>query len=319
MFSSTIIPTIGRDSLALAVESVLSQVLSGENFQVIVVNDTGHHLPFAGWQTHPRVTILETQRRERSVARNTGAAISLGRYLHFLDDDDLLLPGALEALRQITRESDADWVYGRTMLVDRMGKPQLVLNQNLQGNLFVQVMAGEWIPLQSSLIRAQAFFDAGGFDPHLSGPEDIDLQRRIAFSGSFARTQAITARVAMGSSGSSTDWSVHASAAQQARDAVLNQAGCWGRLRRSAAEASEHTGYWRGRIARLYLTSFVWNMRRRQTMTAVNRASYGGAALLLSGRYLLRRETWQAVTRAYQSFSFAGGDSQPNEAGTPTG
>jgi hypothetical protein len=253
------------------------------------------------------------------MARNTGAAISLGRYLHFLDDDDLLLPGALEALRQTTQESDADWVYGRTMLVDRMGMPQLVLNQNHQGYLFVQAMAGEWIPLQSSLIRAQAFFDAGGFDPQLSGPEDIDLQRRIAFSGSFACTQAITARVAMGSSGSATDWTRHASAAQQARESVLRQGGCWGRLRRSAAEASEHTGYWRGRIARLYLTSFVWNLRQRQTMIAVNRAAFGSAALLLAGRHLLRRETWQAVTRPYQSFSINSGDTLPNRAGNSTG
>jgi hypothetical protein len=63
MFSSTIIPTIGRASLSQAVQSVLSQALSGENFQVIVVNDTGRHLPDADWQTHPSVSILETQRR----------------------------------------------------------------------------------------------------------------------------------------------------------------------------------------------------------------------------------------------------------------
>ncbi len=318
MFSSTIIPTIGRDSLAQAVESVLSQSLNGETFQVIVVNDAGRPLPAAGWQIHPQVTILETARRERSVARNTGAAIGRGSYLHFLDDDDMLLPGALEALRQAALENEAAWVYGRTLLVDRQGQPQQVLNQRLQGNLFVQSMAGEWIPLQSSLIQAQAFFAAGGFDPQLSGPEDIDLQRRIAFTGSFARTEAVTARVAMGSSGSSTDWSEHASAAQQARESLLAQAGCWRRLRRSAAEAGEHPGYWRGRIARLYLTSMVWNLRRGRIMTTLSRAASGGAALLAGG-YLLQRETWQAVSRPYQSFSFSGGETNPEEAGNPAG
>jgi hypothetical protein len=42
------------------------------------------------------------------------------------------------------------------------------------------VMAGEWIPLQASLIEAKTFFTVGGFNPLITGPEDIDLLRRIA-------------------------------------------------------------------------------------------------------------------------------------------
>ena len=42
--------------------------------------------------------VVNTHHSERSVARNTGAALSHGDYLHFLDDDDILLPGAYAAL-----------------------------------------------------------------------------------------------------------------------------------------------------------------------------------------------------------------------------
>ena len=96
MFCSTVIPTIGRSTLSRAVCSVLQQSFTADEFEVIVVNDSGSPLPDADWQHSDHVRVLHTNRRERSVARNTGAAIAEGRYLHFLDDDDWLLPGALK-------------------------------------------------------------------------------------------------------------------------------------------------------------------------------------------------------------------------------
>lgn len=53
-----------------------------------MVNDSGRSLPYMDWQNSPHVQIIEANQHERSVARNTGAAIARGIYLHFLDDDD---------------------------------------------------------------------------------------------------------------------------------------------------------------------------------------------------------------------------------------
>jgi hypothetical protein len=83
-----------------------------------------------------------------------------GRYLHFLDDDDWLFPDALQHLWALAESSDAAWLYGSTQLVDRQQKPIIKLHHGLNGNCFAHVMAGEWIPLQASLIRAEAFFQA---------------------------------------------------------------------------------------------------------------------------------------------------------------
>jgi len=63
-------------------------------------------------------------------------------------------------------------------------------------------MAGEWIPLQASLIKTKAFFAVGGFNPHISGPEDIDLLRRIALEGDIAGVQALVAYIVRGEAGS---------------------------------------------------------------------------------------------------------------------
>jgi glycosyltransferase involved in cell wall biosynthesis len=54
MFCSTIIPTVGRDRLARAVESVLSKKCRPQLFEVIVVNDSGQPLTPAAWQQSPR-------------------------------------------------------------------------------------------------------------------------------------------------------------------------------------------------------------------------------------------------------------------------
>ena len=74
MFSSTIIPTVGRPTLERTVESVLNQNFDKDQFEVIVVNDSGEPLTKnASWRTARNIQILETNRRERSFARNTGA------------------------------------------------------------------------------------------------------------------------------------------------------------------------------------------------------------------------------------------------------
>ncbi|MHB1457836.1 MAG: glycosyltransferase family 2 protein, partial [Armatimonadota bacterium] len=103
MIISAIIPTYKReDLLKRAVYSVLTQELpSGHQLEVIVVNDSGVPLSDTEWQHDNRVTVLTSQHIERCFARNAGASISKGDYLHFLDDDDMLLPGAYAALISI--------------------------------------------------------------------------------------------------------------------------------------------------------------------------------------------------------------------------
>ena len=80
---STIIPTVGRATLSHAVQSVIDQQLYGEEVEIIVVNDSGQPLPKMSWMDAPNLQIIDTNHRERSVARNAGAAIARGKYLHF--------------------------------------------------------------------------------------------------------------------------------------------------------------------------------------------------------------------------------------------
>ena len=302
MFCSTIIPTVGRPTLTRAVESVLSQTILSSDFEVIVVNDSGFPLPEADWQKSERVQVIHTNRRERSVARNTGAAIAKGKYLHFLDDDDWVTSDAYHHLWELSQLSDASWLYGITQLVDRQSNPTIKLRHELQGNCFVQAMAGEWIPLQASLIERNTFFDIGGFNPLLTGPEDIDLLRRVLLIGDLAETENHIATVIMGGEGSTTDYVQHPHASRLAREDILDAPNSFQRMRASATNS-----IWLGRMLRIYLTSAVWNLMHRRIFHVLSRIIHVLLDLIIAGINILSRDFWQAVLNSYQSITFERG------------
>jgi glycosyltransferase involved in cell wall biosynthesis len=307
MFCSTVIPTIGRASLARAVNSVLDQSFTADEFEVIVVNDSGSPLPEASWRHSSRVQVIHTNKRERCVARNAGAAIARGKYLHFLDDDDWLLPGALAAFWDLAQATDAAWLYGGSQLVDREGQPIIELHHHLSGNCLVQVMAGEWIPLQSSLINARSFSAVGGFDPRTPGSEDIHLARCIALCGDMAETSITVAAIGMGTEASSTNYARAATLRRRAREEIFDAPGAFKRMC-----ASANTGSWKGRLVRAYLTSAAWNLASRRVFVALSRAAHSLAGLALAGPHLLSVGFWRNLARNYESETFLRGFSEAN-------
>jgi glycosyltransferase involved in cell wall biosynthesis len=302
MLCSAVIPTIGRPSVTYAVESVLAQNLPHNEFEVLVINDSGAPLPEASWQQSDRVQVIDTHQRERSVARNTGAAAARGKYLHFLDDDDCVVPDAYHHLRELTASSSAKWLYGITQLSDRQARPLIRLRHNLNGNCFLQALAGEWIPLQSSWIDRETFLKIGGFNPLLAGPEDIDLLRRVLLHDDIAETPNLIARVIMGREGSSTDYTAHPRMSRWARESLLDHPDVYARMR-----SSSRSPMWRGRMTRVYLTSAVWNIQQRRFFTALSRLSLSMAAMLQSNVAMLTKDFWQAITTPYASPTFETG------------
>lgn len=80
---SVVVPTTGRDTLGRTLDSIRPQLLPGD--QLIVESDaTGD------WGATPRTK---------------GMAAAAGDYLLFMDDDDVYLPGSLDAVRSALREN----------------------------------------------------------------------------------------------------------------------------------------------------------------------------------------------------------------------
>lgn len=295
MFCSIVIPTIGRSSLSRAVRSVLDQAFDQDNaalpFEVIVVNDSGAPLPMdetsssEEWLRSDRVRVLHTQRRERCVARNTGAAVAKGQYLCFLDDDDWLLPNALADLGALARQNpDAVWLYGGIRVVDAEDRCLAELNSGLNGNCFAQILGGAWAPIQASLIQTRAFFSVGGYDPALLSTQDLDLCSRIAARGDLANTPTTVACLFRGQTwNTSTNYLRAPDYIRHSRDQVLSEPGAFSRLLRSSAQSRVDSDYWYGRIFRVYLSVVLWNLRRKRLFTAMSRAVYTAAWFGVAG------------------------------------
>jgi len=293
VFCSIIIPTVGRLTLSRAVRSVLDQEFSRDDFEVIVVNDSARPLPAAAWQESPRARVIHTNRRERSIARNTGAATAVGKYLWFLDDDDWLLPGALEAFWLLARQNqDAVWLYGGLRVADDSGTCLVELNSGLSGNRFAQILGGAWAPMQASLVETATFFAVGGFEAAICGTEDLDLCRRVALHGDLANTGATVACLLRGESWeTSTDYSGAPEANRYSRDRVLSEPGAFIRMLKSA-----DSSYWYGRIFHVYLSAVRHNLRHGRLFTAASRAVYSVAWFAMARQHVLSRAFWNAAT-----------------------
>lgn len=295
IYCSTIIPTVGRPTLTRTVMSVLDQQVSSDSFEVIVVNDSGKPLPPADWMSSKYVRVIETNRWNRSVARNAGAAIARGRFLHFLDDDDWLLPGAFESLWSLAKNSEAAWIFGGYQLVDREDEPLELCLPDEQGNCAIRLAIGEWIPLQVSLIRSDSFFAVGGFaslESLLGGDEDVDLSRQISLNFEIAGVQNPVAVIRFGHEQTTTNYKQLRQQSRISREKMLNSPGAAKRLQSSAQERAVFVDYWHGRLLWCYLASVYWNLNHRRPFTAFSRLITSVSIFGISWKYLFSRRFW---------------------------
>jgi glycosyltransferase involved in cell wall biosynthesis len=118
-----------------------------------------------------------------AAARNTGLRGSTGEYVVFLDADDRLLPGAVEAnLRCFSEHPESGFVFGTSTTIAADGAP-LPWTTAARGDedRYRALLAPGYIGMHATVMYRRAVLkQLGGFDTRLAACEDYDMFLRIA-------------------------------------------------------------------------------------------------------------------------------------------
>ncbi|MEK6645251.1 MAG: glycosyltransferase family A protein [Candidatus Firestonebacteria bacterium] len=197
---SVIIPTYNRlDYIHEAIDSVLAQTY--KNYEIIVVNDgSSVDIRKALEPYKDKIVYLSHQEnRGLSAARNTGIKNSNGKYLAFLDDDDLFENQKLEIQVPVLENNPAiGFVYSDYYIFNSKStdmKLRLAAGRD-DTQKFAQIFFLNYnVAVPTILIRRTCFEDVGFFDEDLRQHEDGDMLLRVALQWRVGFSEYPSARV----------------------------------------------------------------------------------------------------------------------------
>ncbi len=178
---SVIIPCYnGAAFLGDAIESV--QLQSYPNIEIIVVDDGSTDNSFEIAQSFP-VRYIRMDHCGLCEARNRGILESKGAYIVFLDADDRLQKGGIEAgVRLLEQRTDCAMAVGDHIFVTEQGTWLANSRKEcLQRFHYEALLRSNFVEMIASVLFRRTIFDQiGGFDPTLRVAEDYELYLRIA-------------------------------------------------------------------------------------------------------------------------------------------
>jgi glycosyltransferase involved in cell wall biosynthesis/GT2 family glycosyltransferase len=184
---SVCIPTYNREKLLKqTLDSVFAQTY--KNFEVVIVDDgstdgTKQMLENSGYN----VRYYWQQNSGDGAARNKLISLAQGKYISFLDSDDLLFPDSLERLIAAMPAGNEDTiVYGAYSAIDENGqklfrKRRKLYSGEITNHLFENIL----IHSCGSLIPTKILKEAAGFNTLYTVCSDYDLWLRLSLKYSF--------------------------------------------------------------------------------------------------------------------------------------
>ncbi len=193
-------------------EAIASAIAQGELvLEIVVVDDGSTDETHAVATEDGTVRYLRQQRSGLSEARNSGWRASSGDYVVFLDADDRLLPGAVEAgLEAFGRWPHVAFAFGHYELIDEHGAVQPTWRERRIGDdrtfttgdfelvlpdgrcagrspqprrvsdYYTAMLRRNCVSMHAAVLYRRAVLEeAGGFDPRLSALEDYEMYLRV--------------------------------------------------------------------------------------------------------------------------------------------
>ncbi|MFZ1987203.1 MAG: glycosyltransferase [Desulfatitalea sp.] len=168
------------------IESVLAQ--SYGDYEIVVVDDGSTDDTSAimqGFAALPNLNYIRQQNGGQAKAKNRGVQSARGRYLAFLDADDMWEKDKLEKQLPLFSADTVGVVFSRARFIGENGQP---LDYTLTGKYLVPrkgrvsefIFLDNFVPFSSSIVRRQCFERCGGFDESFKMGIDWDLWLRLS-------------------------------------------------------------------------------------------------------------------------------------------
>ena len=137
----------------------------------------------------------------RSKVGNIGLELSKGKYINFLDDDDVFFADHIEVLlSQLVKNKDYRAAYSlayETPIIVESREPYIY--KEIYHNLIYKqpfnkllLFHHNYLPIQSIMFEKSIFLERGGFDEKIDYLEDWDLWVRYALNNNFLFIQKVT-------------------------------------------------------------------------------------------------------------------------------
>ena len=196
---SVIMGTYNRSIEILeSVESVLRQ--TEQDFELIVINDGGD-VDVQNLLRHrnsPKIKCFKMQENMGHAAvLNEGVRRSKGRFIAYLDDDDVYYPDHLELLLNALRKGESKFAYSNTKMVCGSMVDGRFQAEEIKGTWNVEydknkLIADNFISNLSVLHEKSVFSDVGLFVEDLRVVMDWELWLRISLKYDFSHVDAYT-------------------------------------------------------------------------------------------------------------------------------
>jgi glycosyltransferase involved in cell wall biosynthesis len=189
---SVIIPTYECERyISLAIDSVLAQTF--KDYEIIIIDDgstdnTQNELKKYSMMNN--IKIIRQSNQGPSAARNCGIKMSSGKFIAFLDADDIWLPKKLEMQITFLRNNPlVHLVYCNAYIFKEnftWGKTHFNFSHPASGKVLNQLFLLNFIPLLTVVIRRSILNTVGLFDETVIASEDYDLWLRICQTTTIA-------------------------------------------------------------------------------------------------------------------------------------
>ena len=187
---SVIITTFNRpDQLKTAVKSVLEQTI--KNLELIIVNDGGVNIEnvLLGFEDDRLIVINKLQNEGPAAARNSGIKFAKGKYIAFLDDDDIYLNDHLEtALKWLRKGHKVVYTDAYRYTFKKSGNEYKLIKISTPYSIDYnrdKLMLGNISPVNCFVFDKELINKSGLFDEGFTVLEDWEFWLRLSSHSDF--------------------------------------------------------------------------------------------------------------------------------------